>query len=479
MSRPVKIVVSALAVALALSVARYLPSPAAAQSSAQVAGTLEMITDEATGVRVGLPVRMLGSPRKTSTGHNWKTSDGRLDIDTLRFRDKSLSSLYETLRGRRGRTISRAELDAGRFVLEGTESDGTYFHVLARAQSGEVRGLSIVYSKRARNEVSGIVDAMIGSFDPFPGSTAIVARREPEVRPEPAPQPPRQLARDPPRETVREPPREVPREPPREPSNTVLPRGKGVALAVGLNAYPKLDSQSQLRTAVNDVSAIGGVFRALGFEVMEGRNLTRSEFYLLWSRFLDRVQPGGVAAFFFAGHGVQFGGLNYLLPGDTPSLEAVQEIALKRVSINFDELREDLQERRASLNLFILDACRNNPYRGSNTRSLGRTRGLAATAGIAAGTFVMYSAEAGEEALDKLPGESDSTTSVYTRSLVPLLRVGDLPLQAIALRVRDTVGELVDKVPHSQWPAYYDGLRGANVCLVPPCSRSAQAMGQK
>ena len=142
--------------------------------------------------------------------------------------------------------------------------------------------------------------------------------------------------------------------------------------------------------------------------------------------------------------------------------------------MNFDELREELSEKRPGMTLFILDACRDNPYKSTNTRSLAKTRGLAKT-DAAKGTFIMYSAAAGEEALDSLPDDGPSEkNSVYTRRLIPLLTAGDLGLQQIALRVRTDVRELAAKARRSQTPAYYDGLND-NVCLSTECAKSVQA----
>jgi hypothetical protein len=511
--RPVRIANGTFAVAAALAIVLLLPPPAAAQTQT----SLELIIDGATGVRVGIPVRMVGAPRKTTSGHNWRTSDSRLDIDTLRFQDRSLSSLYEALRNRRGRNITRGELDLKGFVLEGTESDGTYFHVLARAEHGEIRGLSIVYSSSAREEVSGIVTAMISSFEPFPAGTASASspaggppqpgpsdanqavaelqrqladmkKREDELRRKGEEQQ-RLIAEERARFALEKQIREevikqivsARRETETSPAEAKKPgmlAGKRVAFVVGVNTYAKLDAHSQLKAAVNDAVAVGNALRSLGFDVIEGRELTRSTFNSEWEKFVDRVESGGVAAFFFAGHGVQLSdGVNYLLPSDVPGPEVAQESRLRRESINFEDLRNELQEKNPVLSLFILDACRNNPYRGARARSLAQTRGLAKVA-AKPGSFVMYSADVDQEALDRLPGEADTVNSVYTRSLVPLLRMGDLPLQDVAKGARAKVRELVSKVSHPQWPNYFDGLDGYE-CLVGPCSRSLQAMGPK
>jgi tetratricopeptide (TPR) repeat protein len=97
-----------------------------------------------------------------------------------------------------------------------------------------------------------------------------------------------------------------------------MPSGKRVAFVVGINRYSMLDSGRQLGTALNDAELIAQTLKQLGFAVIEGRDVTRSEFNQKWQEFLNEVEPGGVAAFYFAGHGVQVGGMNYLLASDTP-----------------------------------------------------------------------------------------------------------------------------------------------------------------
>jgi hypothetical protein len=257
-----------------------------------------------------------------------------------------------------------------------------------------------------------------------------------------------------------------------------LPYGKRVAFVVGINAYSKLGADSQLRTAVNDAVEVGKVFRAMGFTVIEGLDVNRSQFYEQWFKFLAEVPAGGTAVFFFAGHGMQLTGVNYLLPGDVTGPATAQEPMLKKEAISFNELREDLQDKKPAMNLFILDACRNNPYKSSSTRNLASTRGLARVE-VGGGSFVMYSADAGQEALDRLPDDDESQkNSVYTRRLIPLLTVSDMPLQTVAQRVRSDVQSLTARVHHAQTPAYYDGLVGL-VCLSTMCSRPTQAAGRK
>ena len=77
---------------------------------------------------------------------------------------------------------------------------------------------------------------------------------------------------------------------------------KRVALVIGNNDYQYVP---KLQKAVNDAKAVGDTLASLGFEVFRGENVTRLEFNRVWQRFLNRLEPGDIASFFFAGHGVE------------------------------------------------------------------------------------------------------------------------------------------------------------------------------
>jgi hypothetical protein len=111
-----------------------------------------------------------------------------------------------------------------------------------------------------------------------------------------------------------------------------------------------------------------------------------------------------------------------------------------------------------------LDACRDNPFEQVAGRSVGLSRGLAA-AEPPEGTFIMYSAGAGESALDSLNGGDRNPNSVYTRVLLPLLTTEGVSLTEIAEQVRISVRQITSTVQHRQTPAYYNQVLG-RVCLA-------------
>jgi hypothetical protein len=240
------------------------------------------------------------------------------------------------------------------------------------------------------------------------------------------------------------------------------------AFVVGIDRYDNLEQFRQLQRAINDAEAIAEALSALGFVTVLKRNTSQSDFFLEFDAFLKTVQENDVVAFFFSGHGIQIGGLNYLLPSDAPAVDRTVEDLLKGRSIQFSALLDQMNRKNPSVRLVIIDACRDNPYQIQG-RSIGATRGLAGIGRIK-GTFIMFSADTGQNALDRLPAPiaDDYKNSPYTRTLIPLLREPGHTLPDIARRVRRGVEELVEKVPHEQSPAYYDGISG-DFCLTGDC----------
>jgi hypothetical protein len=251
-----------------------------------------------------------------------------------------------------------------------------------------------------------------------------------------------------------------------EPEAGVLPPGRRVAFVVGINTYKELPPQNQLQRAVGDAKLMRAAFRKLGFEVIPvADDVTRREFAKAWQTYLKAIEPGSTAAFFFAGHGVQLQGANFLLPSDVPAIQVDSPELLKLEALNFTELYSDILARKPKVSFLILDACRDNPFAQHYGRSVGGARGLTTVKPIE-GSFVLYSANADEEALDRLPDDAPGEeNSVFTRTLVPVLLKPGVPLQEVARHVRRRVAELARRVGHKQWPSYYDGLTG-NVFLA-------------
>jgi Caspase domain len=233
-----------------------------------------------------------------------------------------------------------------------------------------------------------------------------------------------------------------------------------LAFVVGVDRYDNLEAHAQLKRAVNDARSVAGTFSALGYAVTQQQDLTRSQFNAAWQTFLDTVSPGDEIALYYSGHGIEIDGQNYLLPRNIPKVRYGRETQIKRESIALQEVLSDLRRKKPRVSLIILDACRDHPLVPPELRSTAASGGLA-NIHAPEGTFIMYSAGAGETALDRLPfNDPDPVNSVYTRNLLPLLRTPGLSLTEMAVRVRRAVYSLVSPVPHLQRPAYYDGVIG-------------------
>ena len=119
---------------------------------------------------------------------------------------------------------------------------------------------------------------------------------------------------------------------------------KRVALVIGNNAYRNVP---KLQKAVNDARTMGDVLKQLGFRVMVAENQTRQAFSQTLLAFDTSIEPGDTAFFFYAGHGFEIAGQNYLLPTDVPAATEGQEELVRDASILADRVVERLQDRGA------------------------------------------------------------------------------------------------------------------------------------
>jgi len=228
------------------------------------------------------------------------------------------------------------------------------------------------------------------------------------------------------------------------------------AFVVGINSYAAMPP---LRTAINDATAISEALSTLGFAVTTVKDPGQAEFSESWRMFRNSLKVGDAAAFYFAGHGLQIDGANYLLLKDSPGPDGGEKGVLD-TAVDFFEVMQQLELRGVTASLYILDACRNNPISETRVKAdRGQARGLARVES-AYGAFVMYSAGPDEEALDYLRDEGGEINSVYVRRLLPLLASADLSLVDIAKRVQIQVDEDARSISRSQRPAYFDGIIG-------------------
>lgn len=234
---------------------------------------------------------------------------------------------------------------------------------------------------------------------------------------------------------------------------------KRVALVIGNDAY---EAVPPLQKAVNDARAVSQSLTRLDFAVDLGENLTRRQMNAKFADFVERIEPGDTAFFFFAGHGVALDGQNILLPVDIPD---TSNAGLVRDEAHVvDDLLARVQGKGAAVSFFVLDACRNNPFASKGGRSVGATRGLQVVA-PPTGTFVLMSAGAGQETLDRL-GETDANpNSVFTRTLLLLLQKPGMSHIALAKAVQREVEATAKTIGRKQQPAFYDQITGEIVLL--------------
>jgi hypothetical protein len=235
-----------------------------------------------------------------------------------------------------------------------------------------------------------------------------------------------------------------------------------LALVIGNNNYQDVP---KLEKAVGDAKAIGETLAGLGFEVSTALDMDRRGLNLALSKLYASISPGDTVLLHYSGHGVQIENDNYLLPTDVPAPADGNVELLKSESIRLLTVVETLGEKGAGARILIIDACRDNPFAQAGKRSIGGTRGLANVA-TDKGTFIMYSAGAGQSALDRLGDNDGTATSVYTRVLLSRLKDPGVKLRDLAASVRDEVESMGKTVGHDQRPAYYDDLP-ADFSLAP------------
>ena len=230
-----------------------------------------------------------------------------------------------------------------------------------------------------------------------------------------------------------------------------------VALVVGNDAYAEVP---QLLKAGNDAEAVATSLSAQGFEVILVRDADRREMNRRLSEFTGQLRPGDTALVFYAGHGVEIEGENYLLPVDIVAPDSGDSDFVASEAIALSDLLDRVRATGARATIAIIDACRDNPFETATGRSIGGARGLGRVA-APEGTFVIFSAGAGQMALDRLSDGDPDPNSVFTRALLPRLAEPGLELRDLVRATRLEVRELARSRNHAQFPAYYDELLGA------------------
>src|SRR6201997_89854 len=230
---------------------------------------------------------------------------------------------------------------------------------------------------------------------------------------------------------------------------------KRVALVIGNNDYRNVP---KLQKAVNDARTMGDALKQLGFAVMVAENQNRQQFSQTLLAFDNAVGPGDTAFFFYAGHGFEIAGQNYLLPTDVPAATEGQEELVRDASVLADRIVERLQNKRVRTSILVFDACRNNPFERQGTRAVAGGGGLAPMTQLPEGVFSIFSAGYKQTALDRLSNEDNSPNSVFTRTFAKELLLPGENLVEVAQHTRRQVSEMAESIGHRQIPAYTDQM---------------------
>ena len=239
-----------------------------------------------------------------------------------------------------------------------------------------------------------------------------------------------------------------------------------VALVIGNGAYKYT---TPLDNPPNDASDISAALRNLGFEVVEGTDLDRRAMESKIRTFGDQVADASIALFYYAGHGMQIAGENYLIPVDA-RLQRAGDISLDTIDL---QVVLDQMQSRQRVNLIFLDACRDNPLarkfasNGDRSRSLAVGQGLARVQS-AVGTMIAFATEPDNVALD-----GGGRNSPFAAALLRHIRD---PGQDIAVVMREVRKDVLAATEGRQLPWDNTSLTDA-VVLAPVGGTTAKAVG--
>lgn len=223
------------------------------------------------------------------------------------------------------------------------------------------------------------------------------------------------------------------------------------ALLIGNDSYQDVPG---LKNARADADLMAQALKKAGYNttVVKDRNLKQMKDDV--RAFKAHVKGGDEVVFYYSGHGVQIDAMNYLLPidvrGDSEDQVRDDGLALSRVL-------DDIRQQKPALTLAVVDACRDNPFKGLG-RAIGG-RGLTGVGG-ANGQMVIYSAGEGQQALDSLSQSDPVKNGLFTRVFVKEMERPGVPVDQVARKVRSEVNRLAQSVNHEQVPAIYDQVIG-------------------
>lgn len=204
--------------------------------------------------------------------------------------------------------------------------------------------------------------------------------------------------------------------------------GKRIALVIGNGAY----TSSPLKNPPNDANDMAQALSNVGFTVEHGVDLTQRQMKAMIREFGQKLKAGGQGLFYFAGHGIQLKGRNYLIPVDA---EITSEADVEDQGVDANLVMGLMDEAGNGLNVVILDACRNNPF----ARSFRSASNGLAQIDAPTGTLVAYSTAPGRVARD-----GTGRNGLYTAELLRQMKVPGLPIEEVMKRVRASLKQLTN-----------------------------------
>jgi uncharacterized caspase-like protein len=239
-----------------------------------------------------------------------------------------------------------------------------------------------------------------------------------------------------------------------------------VAFVVGNGSYKNV---AQLPNPPIDAKAMAATLRNVGFEVIEGSNLSRDQMTEKLLDFGRKAQGSDIALFYYAGHGIAVSGTNYLLPVDA-DIKSEMDVKLG-AAINIDLTLEQTMGD-AKVKLVFLDACRDNPF-AAKIKSNSATRSVNVQSGLAEmksgeGTLIAFATGPGQTALDGQEGNN----SPFTRALIDNITKPGVEIQQAMTSVRAQVNEETRK---GQLPWGHTNLTGSVYLNQAPTTQVANA----
>lgn len=220
------------------------------------------------------------------------------------------------------------------------------------------------------------------------------------------------------------------------------------AVVIGNDRYAKL---RKLERAVADARSIATRVRSFGYDVTEAYDADTSAIFAAFAALRAKTAGDAAAFVYFAGHGLQVNGTNYLIPVDADN---ATDDKMLETSLPLGPLLDDLAATRPAQAIVMLDACRNNL---ANTTMAGARPGFASVQ-APGGFYIAYSAGSGELALDRLGDDDPDPNGVFTRFFLKNV-AADRPIDAIMKDTRCQVASAAQAVGHLQHPAIYDQSR--------------------